>query len=260
MTSTVGLRVGAGQLMAAADHEVMRAQVRECLDDARDQGVDLLVLPEYSHYYDPRGVPAHAAEPLDGPFVQLLARWTADASVTVVAGLTRPAHRHPVNTLVVVAEGAVQATYDKVHLYDAFGYRESDHLEQGDVAQEGVFSVGEFSVGLQTCYDLRFPELTRRRIDAGADIVVNPAAWVAGPNKLHHWRTLLAARAIENTVVMVGAALDGRGVCGDTRIVFPDGTTAVGAAHERHVVSVEVTRTLIADARERNPSLSNRVY
>lgn len=55
MTSTVGLRVGAGQLMAAADHEVMRAQVRECLDDARDQGVDLLVLPEYSHYYDPRG-------------------------------------------------------------------------------------------------------------------------------------------------------------------------------------------------------------
>ncbi|WIB36991.1 nitrilase-related carbon-nitrogen hydrolase [Curtobacterium sp. MCJR17_043] len=105
------------------------------------------------------------------------------------------------------ADGSVLETYRKVHLYDAFGSRESDRIEAGDPAQLPVVEVDGVRVGLETCYDLRFPEVTRRlaATDTGAaDVVVLPAEWVRGPGKEHHWRTLLTARAVENTVWVLG--------------------------------------------------------
>ncbi len=94
-----------------------------------------------------------------------------------------------------------------MHLYDAFGSRESDRIEAGDPEQLAVFELVGVRVGLETCYDLRFPEVTRRLAApelGAADVVVLPAEWVRGPGKEHHWRTLLTARAIENTVWVVG--------------------------------------------------------
>ena len=61
-----------------------------------------------------------------------------------------------------------------------------------------------------TCYDLRFPELARALVDRGAEVLVVPAAWVAGPRKVDHWRTLVRARAIENTVYVVAAGQPAR--------------------------------------------------
>ena len=93
------------------------------------------------------------------------------------------------NTVVAVAPGAgVVARYRKLHLYDAFGQRESEWVAPGDIGDPEVFEAGGIRFGLQTCYDARFPEVTRRIVDAGADVVCMPAEWVRGPLKEAHWR------------------------------------------------------------------------
>ena len=70
----------------------------------------------------------------------------------------------PFNTLVV--RGGAEASYRKIHLYDSFGYRESDRLTAGAL-EPVLVDVAGFRVGLMTCYDLRFPELARALVDAG---------------------------------------------------------------------------------------------
>jgi predicted amidohydrolase len=87
-----------------------------------------------------------------------------------------------------------------MHLYDAFGDKEWDWVRSGDIEPPQLFDVAGFGVGLQTCYDLRFPEVTRRLVDAGATLVAVPSEWVRGPLKEQRWRTLVAARALENTL------------------------------------------------------------
>ena len=112
------------------------------------------------------------------------------------------------------------ADYRKIHLYDSFGYRESDRLAPGP-SSRSLVDVGGFRVGLMTCYDLRFPELARALVDRGAEVLVVPAAWVAGPRKVDHWRTLLRARAIENTVFVVAAGQPGPRYTGHSMVVGP---------------------------------------
>ena len=129
----------------------------------------------------------------------------------------------PYNTLLV--RGAADAAYRKIHLYDSFGYRESDALSPGDLTPVLV-DVAGFRVGLMTCYDLRFPELARLLVDRGAEVLVVPSAWVAGPRKVEHWRTLVRARAIENTVFVVAAAQPGPRYSGHSMVVDPLGRRA----------------------------------
>ena len=113
-----------------------------------------------------------------------------------------------------------------------------------------------------TCYDLRFPEFARRLVDAGAELIVVPAAWVAGPRKVDHWRTLVTARAIENTVYVAAVGQPAPRYTGHTMVVDPLGDVLVeagpGDAGEPEVLTAEVDRTTLADARRTNPSLANR--
>ena len=182
---------------------------RERLAELTPPGADLVVFPEaYARDFGPVGDDVSAAaEPLDGPFATEVARLAAERGSTVVAGMfeTSADPTRPFNTLVVASpEGRVTASYRKIHLYDSFGNRESDRLSPGEV-EPVVVDVAGVPVGLMTCYDLRFPELARRVVDAGAEVIVLPAAWVAGKRKLDHWQTLVRARAIENTVYVVAA-------------------------------------------------------
>ncbi len=161
----------------------------------------------------------------------------------------------PFNTL--LARGAARADYRKIHLYDSFGYRESDRLLAGDVdAHAGRGR--RLEVGLMTCYDLRFPELARLLVDAGAEVLVLPAAWVAGPRKVDHWRTLVRARAIENTVYVVAAGQPGPRYTGHSLVVDPLGDVLAEAGEEPAVLRAEVTRATLQAARRTNPSLLNR--
>ena len=114
-----------------------------------------------------------------------------------------------------------------------------------------VAEVAGFSVGLMTCYDLRFPEHARALVDRGAEVLAVPAAWVAGERKVDHWRTLLRARAIENTVFVVAAAQPGPRYTGHSMVVDPLGDVLVeadeDAGHRRCGAGARGPRTGAAD-------------
>ncbi len=223
---------------------------------------DLLVLPEaFARDFGPPGTDVSAAaESLDGPFVHRLATLAADADVTVVAGMFERSEdpERPFNTLVAVGPDGLVASYRKIHLYDSFGYRESDRLSAGPL-QPVVVDVRGWKVGLMTCYDLRFPELSRALVGQGAELLVVPAAWVAGERKVAHWRTLLVARAVENTVYVVAAGQPGPRYTGHSMVVAPTGDVLVELdEHAAGVAVASVTRAGLAEARATNPSLANR--
>jgi deaminated glutathione amidase len=228
----------------------------------RATGSELVVLPEASmHDFGRPDLPlGPVAQPIDGPFVGQLAAHARALRATVVGGMFEASAdaQRPYNTLVAVGpDGAVTATYRKVHLYDSFGYRESDRLLPGEVGPV-TLKVGDLVVGLMTCYDLRFPEYARLLVDAGADVLVVPAAWVRGPLKEDHWETLLRARAIENTGYVVAAAQTGASYSGSSMIVDPMGVAVARLGDETGVVTADLSLDWVREVRERNPSLANR--
>jgi predicted amidohydrolase len=256
------VRLGIVQLGSGPDPAANRVAVEEAVDAlaATDSALDLVVLPEaiQRDLGDATGALAPDAEPLDGPFTTLLGDLARRHRTTLVAGMLETAERQPWNTVVAIGPaGSLMAAYRKVHRYDAFGYRESDRVAAGPV-QACVTAVAGVSLGIMTCYDLRFPEQARALVDAGADVVVVPSAWVAGPDKVEHWTTLLRARAIENTVPVVGVGQPGPRYCG-TSTAFDAGgrlLAKLGDGPGHTVVTLELART--AEVRAANPSLLNR--
>ena len=222
---------------------------------------DLVVLPEaFAADFGPPGSPVgDRAEPLDGPFVDALCARARDHGGTWVAGLFErsPDPDRPFNTLVAVDAAGLRASYRKVHLYDSFGYRESDRLLAGDRTPT-TLEVAGVTTGLMTCYDLRFPELARELSRAGAGLLVVPSAWVAGPRKLHHWRTLVTARAVENVSWVAAVGQSGPRYTGHSLFVDPRGDVVAAAEEHDEVLVAELDDGLLAQAREENPSLLNR--
>ena len=249
------MRIALVQEPAGLEPDANRARLRELTPD----GADLVVFPEaFARDFGEAGSDISAyAEPTDGPFAAAVAESAQEHATTVVAGMfeTGPDPQRPFNTLVV--RGAVTADYRKVHLYDSFGYRESDRLTAGAI-EPRVLEVAGLRVGLMTCYDLRFPELARALVDAGAEVLVVPAAWVAGPRKVDHWRTLVRARAIENTVYVAAAGQPGPRYSGHSLVVDPLGDVLAEAADGPAVLTAELDRETLAAARRTNPSLANR--
>ena len=125
-------------------------------------------------------------------------------------------------------------------------------------AEPVSLEVGGFSVGLMTCYDVRFPEFARSLVDAGSDLMVVPAAWVKGPLKEDHWETLLRARAIENTAYVIGAGQTGRMYVGSSMVVDPAGVALAKLGDEEGLAVCDVSLERLAEIRVRNPSLVNR--
>lgn len=258
------VRVTVGQLTVTDDRAANREAVQDAFAIAERARADLLVLPEYASSFDPRGVGERHAEPLEGPFVQLLRACAARTGTAVVAGTTLPGpgDGRAVNAVVAVdGTGELVGVYRKVHLYDAFGHRESDRLVPGPVdAAPLVMDVAGLRFGVMTCYDLRFPESARRLVDAGAEVLVVPAAWADGELKALHWRTLAVARAIENTCAVVAVGQAGKGVVGRSMVVAPDGVVGLELDEQPGVRTVDVDGAALADVRGRNPSLANRRY
>ncbi|HSV37775.1 MAG TPA: nitrilase-related carbon-nitrogen hydrolase [Nocardioidaceae bacterium] len=220
---------------------------------------DLVVLPEaYARDFGPPGSDvAPFAQGLEGPFVTALVE--AAGGRTLVAGMFERSEdsRRPFNTVVVVDSGGVVAAYRKIHLYDSFGYQESLALSAGATDQKVTFDVAGVRTGVLTCYDLRFPELARTYAGE-VDLLVVPAAWVAGPRKVRHWRTLLVARAIENVAFVAGAAQAGPRYSGNSLVVDPRGDLVVEAGIGPETVMAAIDTALVAEARRENPSLDNR--
>jgi predicted amidohydrolase len=269
--SVAPVRVAAAQFASDLDKDANRVVASRAVHDAADLGAHLVVLPEASMcgFGGPGTDLSALAEPLDGPFVAALAAAAAATGTTVIAGTFEPvpgeARVH--NTVVVVGEGGLLAAYRKVHLYDALGWCESDRVRPGqpDPSNAPVVATGELFVGVMTCYDLRFPESARQLVDGGATVLAVPAAWVAGRHKAEHWRTLLAARAIENTAYVVAAAQPTPTYTGISQIVDPMGVVVAELGPDDGAGSVsiavaEIDAARVLEVRQALPVLANRRF
>ena len=198
------MRIALCQLPVSPDASVNMSRVRAALDQAARGGAALAVFPEATMVRFGSDLRA-AAEPLDGPFCSGLAAACASTGVAAVAGVFEPAPDGRVyNTAVAFSgSGSLVASYRKLHLFDALGQRESDLVAPGSAPV--IASLAGVPVGLQICYDIRFPELSRSLAADGAPLLTVSAAWQAGLFKEEHWVTLLRARAIENTVWIAAA-------------------------------------------------------
>ncbi len=262
---TTSATVAVAQFAPGEDKNRNLEAITGCVATAKAGGAELVVFPEYAMFTAPAMDERFlaSAESLDGPFVAAVRDLARREAIAIVAGINettdKPDHIH--NTLIAVDDGGkVTATYRKLHLYDAFGYSESRFVRPGSACPPETFTVGGLTFGMQTCYDLRFPEATRRLVDAGADVVLMPAEWVPGPLKENHWTTLLRARAIENTVYVAAADQCGSNGAGNSMIVDPMGVVLAAIGEDEGVVSATLHGDRIARVREKNPALALRRF
>lgn len=260
----MSVNIAVCQFIAGLD---INANIKNCLqliDEAAAAGAKLAVLPEAVMFFDPaKEQEGQHGEAVDGPFVTAIAAGAKKAGIAVLVGMSEKIddeHRDSNTVVAISAAGELIGSYRKIHLYDAFGYRESDTIKPGDIGDPLVFDVDGVTVGVLTCYDLRFPEAFRWVVDAGAQVVAVPAAWAAGPMKEAHWRTMLASRAIENTVYVAAAGQTGPVSCGQSLIIDPMGTVRAGAGDKPGIAVGVVDPELLAAVREVNPSLGNRRF
>ena len=213
------MRIALAQILSGTDPAANLQLVREYTARAADAGAALVVFPEATMCRF--GVPlGPIAEPVDGPWADGVRRIAADAGVTVIAGMFTPSGDGRVtNTVIAAGPGSPNqpdAHYDKIHLYDAFGFTESRTVAPG--REPVVITVDGVGVGLTVCYDIRFPALYTELARRGAQLIAVCASWGSGPGKLEQWTLLARARALDSMSYVAaagqadpGAALAGPG-------------------------------------------------
>ena len=176
-----------------------------------------------------------------------------------------PDGRFANRSVLFAPDGAVAATYDKIHLFDATlpglkQYRESATYAGGGHAV--VAAVAGLKLGLSICYDVRFAALYHALAIAGAEVLAVPAAFTV-PTGEAHWEVLLRARAIETGSYVIAAAQagehqNGRATYGHSMIVDPWGKILGQLGGEGEGVLVaDIDPAAVADARSRVPALAN---
>jgi deaminated glutathione amidase len=257
------MRIAVAQILSGTDPADNLQIVRDYAGRAAEAGASLVVFPEATICRF--GVPlAPIAEPVDGPWADGVRRIAADAGVTVVVGMFTPADNGRVyNTLLVTGSG-VDSHYDKIHLYDAFGFTESTTVAPG--REPVAITVDGVGVGLTTCYDLRFPELFTTLAGRGAKLIVVSASWAAGPGKLEQWTLLARARALDSTsyIVAAGQADPGEPLAssaptgvGGSVVVSPFGKVVASAGAEPELVVTDLDLEQVTKARETIAVLRN---
>lgn len=253
------LRVAAAQLSSGREKEDNLAAALVAIDEAADAGATLVVLPEATMVsFDTSLLPY--AETLDGPFAQSLRSAAESREITVVAGMFEPSGDGRVyNTLLATGRG-VEAAYRKIHLYDAFGSRESETVAPGhelvDIEVDGV------RVGLATCYDLRFPDHFTELARRGAEVFAVPASWGDGPGKQEQWDLLTRARAADGQAFVVAAGQawrreSVRGPLGVGRsvVVDPTGTVRARLGGRPELLVTDIDTELVKQTRRSVPIL-----
>lgn len=255
------MRLALCQLSITGDKSANLARITDAARRAASGGARLAVFPEAAmhHFGRPDEPLAPCAEDLGGPFATAMARLSLECAMWTLAGFFEriPGDERVYNTLLLFDDGGrLAGTYRKIHLYDAFGYRESNRVVAGggEIMQ---FEIDGVRFGAMTCYDLRFPEVSRVLATAGAHALLLPAAWLHGVLKELHFTTLVRARAIENTVYVGAATQCGPGYSANSMLVDPLGATLAAAAETGAVITGTVSTQRVDAVRQTNPSLHN---
>jgi predicted amidohydrolase len=225
-------------------------------------GADLVVLPELW----PVGAFAYElfateAEPLEGPTYEAMSKAASDAGVWLHAGsvVERATDGSLYNTsLVFSPAGELAGVYRKIH---RFGFDKGEAVMMAAGDELATVRLPQTTLGLATCYDLRFPELFRGLVDAGAGLLVVAAGWPE--RRRAHWTLLAQARAVENQsyVLAVGCAGTHAGVeqAGHSIVVDPWGEVLAEAGAAEEILTVELDPAKVAETREQFPALKDRV-
>ncbi|WP_099038180.1 carbon-nitrogen hydrolase family protein [Mycobacterium neglectum] len=266
------MRVALAQIRSGTDPAANLDLVEDYTRRAADAGARLVLFPEATMCR--LGVPlASIAEPLDGPWAAGVRQIAERAGIVVVAGMFVPAGSHAgrarvTNTLIATGPG-VDAHYDKIHLYDAFGFTESNTVAPG--SEPVVITVdggsAPVNVGLTLCYDVRFPELYVELARRGAQLITVHASWGTGPGKLEQWTLLARARAIDTTGFIAAvdqaypgdeiAALGPTGVGGSV-VASPLGEVVASAGDDPALLVTDIDLEAARKARETIAVMNNR--
>ncbi|WIY77504.1 carbon-nitrogen family hydrolase [Streptomyces anulatus] len=255
------MRASLIQIAVDPDESVEDRRVRAASLVVAQQGADLVILPELW----PVGAFAYTAfeaeaEPLEGPTHEVMAKAAAEAGTWLHAGsfVERAADGTLYNTsLVFSPQGERTAVYRKIH---RFGFDKGEAVMMGAGEELVTVALPDTTLGLATCYDLRFPEQFRGLVDAGAEALVVVAGWPE--RRRAHWTLLAQARAVENQayVLAVGTA----GTHGDIQqaghsiVVDPWGEVLAQAGADEEVLTVELDADKVRAPREQFPALKDR--
>lgn len=258
------------QMNSQADKQANLQRADVLVRQAAAEGANFILLPEKFNLLGNTKDYFEGAEPLDGMTITWASELAQELQIDLVAGsiVEKVAGAEKLaNTCVHLGpDGATKAIYRKIHMFDVeVGgqvYRESDHEDRGEEIVQST--VGDASLGLTVCYDLRFPELYRILAIRGVQIVTVPAAFTYVTGEAH-WELLLRARAVENQVFVVAANQFGyhdgdRRSYGNSMIVDPWGTVLARAADEgESAIAAPLDFAAQSDIRDKLPSLANRV-
>lgn len=256
------MKIALGQFAVSRHPDENTATCLDLMARSQVAGAKLLVLPEgvlARDITDP-DVVLKSAQPLDGPFVSALLDGSRDNDLTTMFNIHTPGPEGRVhNVLVAIRAGRIVSHYRKLHLYDAFNVKESTHVIAGTEIPD-LLEVAGLKVGLMTCYDIRFPEMARRLVLDGADLLVLPSGWVKGPLKERHWELLVATRALENTCYVAAAGECGERNIGASMVVDPLGVVIARAGEAPILLFADIDPERIAHVRKVLPVLENRRF
>lgn len=257
------MKVAVAQISSGRDK---KENLEKSLDIARkvsSDPPDILIFPEYQMInpdFSDHEFMIGQSEPVDGDFVSSFVPVARKARMDILLNIVERNNGHlkPFNTSVLLnSMGMIDGKYRKRHLFDAYNFRESGVFTQGSGALN-PFRTENFSLGVQICYDLRFPEPARvlRLKDAG--IISYQAGWFRGERKLQTWLTLLRSRAIENGAFVIGTAQTGPLFTGHSAVISPYGDIIAEAGEEETVIRAELEMKLIEDYLRDVPMLKQR--
>jgi predicted amidohydrolase len=264
------LRCALVQLRTPASQAEALAQAEPLVREAAAQGATLIATPEASNILQRSRQdlfaavrPAEEDEAVQGlvALAKALKVWLLIGSALV----KRPDGQLANRSMLVGPDGAVKATYDKIHMFDVDlptgeRHRESALYTPGEAAVVAETPWGK--IGLTVCYDIRFPHLYRALAQAGAQVIAVPAAFTR-PTGEAHWEVLLRARAIETGAFVLapaqgGVHQDGRGTWGRSTVVNPWGEAVAKLDHdEPGVLIADLDLDEVAKARAAIPALAN---
>lgn len=261
------MRAAVVQLNSTNDKSRNLAAAESFVRAAAADGAELVVLPEKWNLLAGGEELLAGAETLDGPSLTAARTWATDLGIHLLAGSIPeqgPAGRAFNTSVLIGPDGEDLAAYRKIHMFDVdvdgVAYRESEHEEPGEEIVSA--SLGEATIGLSVCYDLRFPELYRILAVRGARILAVPSAFTAATGR-DHWDPLLRARAIENQAFVLAPNQAGEAPphfdsYGHSAIVDPWGAILATAPEGECFAAADLDLAVQDRVRESLPSLANR--
>jgi predicted amidohydrolase len=256
------------QMSSGPDRSVNLARADGLVREAHAHGARLVVLPEVFAWRGPRTNEPENAERVPGPTTEALGALARELGIYLCAGSLLeavPGETRPFNTSCLFApDGELIGRYRKLHLFDVdipgrVSVRESETRAPGNEDVTVPTAIG--TIGLSVCYDLRFPELYRRLVRAGAEILLIPSAFTF-PTGAAHWEVLCRARAIENQCYVIAADQTGTSPTGvpdygDSCIIDPWGRVLARAGDGEDVVTATIDRDYLARVRRDMPCLTH---